>query len=147
MKPASTISTTPGHHIKASDTILLTVRDTRWWRRALHWMLRRPGQPQRTLSRFVVQSSDTTLALHDLEEPVMQGGPDKLMHRHAGAASWFVFGALWVSGLALGDQIKAAGHDFSGSWAVLYGGMWMLLCVEVRKLLLALWRDDVEAGQ
>ena len=64
------------------------------------------------------------------------------MRRHAGAASWFVFGVLWVSGLALGDHIKAAGHDFSGSWAVLYGGMWMLLCVEVRKALLALWRDE-----
>ena len=64
--------------------------------------------------------------------------------RTTAAAAWFVFGALWVAGLALGDQIKAAGHDFSGAWAVLYGGMWMLLCVEVRKALLVLWRDEDE---
>jgi hypothetical protein len=59
----SLIAATPGHHIKAGDTILLTVRDTRWWRRALHWMLRRPGQPQRTLRFSVAQASDTTLML------------------------------------------------------------------------------------
>jgi hypothetical protein len=53
-------------------------------------------------------------------------------------------GAKWRAGLALGDQIKAAGHDFSGAWAVLYGGIWMLLCIEVRKALLVLWRDEDE---
>lgn len=57
------------------------------------------------------------------------------------AAAWFVFGVLWVAGLALGEQIKAAGHDFSGAWAVLYGGLWMLLCVEVRKAALLLWLE------
>ena len=60
------------------------------------------------------------------------------------AAAWFVFGVLWVAGLALGDQIKAAGHDFSGAWAVLYGSMWMLLCVEMRKAALALWTAEDE---
>ena len=62
--------------------------------------------------------------------------------RSARAASWAVFGVLWVAGLALGDQIEAAGHDFSGAWAVFYGGMWMLMCAEVRRALLVLWSDD-----
>ena len=63
------------------------------------------------------------------------------------AAAWLVFGVLWVAGLALGDQIKAAGHDFSGAWAVLYGGLWMLLCAGMRKAALALWtaEDDLKA--
>lgn len=63
------------------------------------------------------------------------------------AAVWFVFGSLWLAGLALGDQIKAAGHDFSGAWAVLYGGMWMLMCIEVRKSLAALWHVDDASGK
>ena len=58
------------------------------------------------------------------------------------AAAWFVFCVLWIAGLALGDQIKAAGHDFSGAWAVLYGGLWMLLCVEMRRAALALWAAE-----
>ena len=61
------------------------------------------------------------------------------------AAAWSLFGALWIAGLALGHQIKAAGHDdFSGAWAVLYGGLWMLLCVEMRKAALALWTAEDE---
>jgi len=64
--------------------------------------------------------------------------------RATGAAGWLVFGVLWVAGLALGDQIKAAGHDFSGAWAVLYGGLWMLLCVEMRKTAIALWTAEDE---
>ena len=64
--------------------------------------------------------------------------------RGTAATAWFVFGVLWIAGLALGDQIKAAGHDFSGAWAALYGGMWMLLCVEMRKAALALWTAEDE---
>ena len=62
--------------------------------------------------------------------------------RTTAAAAWLVFGVLWIAGLALGDQIKAAGHDFSGSWAGFFGGMWALLCVEIQKALVALWRDE-----
>jgi hypothetical protein len=51
-----------GHGFKAGDFISLTVRDTRWWRRALYWMLRR-GHPQRTIKRRVSQTTDTTLTL------------------------------------------------------------------------------------
>jgi hypothetical protein len=76
--------------------------------------------------------------------PVERGVGRPAPKRATAAAAWFVFGVLWVAGLALGDQIKAAGHDFSGAWAVLYGGMWMLLCMEVRKALLVLWRDEDE---
>ena len=64
--------------------------------------------------------------------------------RATAAATWFVFAVLWIAGLALGDQIKAAAHDFSGAWAVLYGGMWMLFCVEMHKAALALWTADDE---
>ena len=63
MKDHSTITTTQGHDIKAGDWITLTVRDVRWWRRALHWLLRQPGCPQRTIKRRVSQASKTTLTL------------------------------------------------------------------------------------
>lgn len=76
--------------------------------------------------------------------PVERGVGRPVPKRATRAAAWFVFGVLWVAGLALGDQIKAAGHDFSGAWAVLYGGMWMLLCVEMRKAALALWAAEDE---
>ncbi len=63
MEHHSTITTMPGHGIKAGAWITLTVRDTRWWRRALHWLLRRPGYPQRSIKRRVSQTSTTTLTL------------------------------------------------------------------------------------
>jgi hypothetical protein len=76
--------------------------------------------------------------------PVERGVGRLRPKRATRAAAWFVFGVLWIAGLALGDQIKAAGHDFSGAWAVLYGGMWMLLCVEMRKAALVLWAAEDE---
>ena len=61
MEHHSTITTMPVHGIKAGDRITLTVRDTRWWRRFLHWALRRPGYPKRSIQRRVLQASTTTL--------------------------------------------------------------------------------------
>jgi len=57
------VTTAQGHDIQAGDWITITVRDTRWWRRVSHWMLRRPGYPQRSIKRRVSQVSATTLTL------------------------------------------------------------------------------------
>jgi len=63
MKHQSTITMALGHGIKSGDWVTITTRDTRWWRRLLHWMLRRSGYPQRTIRRRVSQASTTTLTL------------------------------------------------------------------------------------
>ena len=63
MEHHSTITTTLGHGIQPGDWITLTVRDTRWWRRALHWLMRRPGYPQRVSKHRVLRASMTTLTL------------------------------------------------------------------------------------
>lgn len=63
MKHQSTITGTPGHEIKAGDWITISARDTRWWRRLLHWTLRRHGYPQRNIKRRVSEVSATTLTL------------------------------------------------------------------------------------
>jgi hypothetical protein len=38
----STITTSERHGVEVGDVIGLSVPDGRWWRRALHWILRRP---------------------------------------------------------------------------------------------------------
>ena len=63
MEHQSTITTMSGHGFKAGDLITITARDTRWWRGLLHWMLRRPGYPQRTIKRRVSHATTTTLPL------------------------------------------------------------------------------------
>jgi len=64
----------------------------------------------------MTEQRDTTKAAGG--SPLVRGVGRPVPKRATRAAAWFVFGALWIAGLALGDQIKAAGHDFSGAWAV-----------------------------
>jgi hypothetical protein len=59
---ASTITTSYAHDIKPGDFITFEMRDVRWWRRLLFWLLRR-GEPRVTIGRRVSQASKTTLTL------------------------------------------------------------------------------------
>jgi hypothetical protein len=61
-------------------------------------------------------------------------------HKVHSFAAGLVFAVLWVCGLAIADAVTAAGHNFGGSWYAFFGGMWMLVCMAAKQLLLALWR-------
>jgi hypothetical protein len=56
-----TLTTATGHGVEVGDWITVSARDTRWWRRALHWLLRRPGHPVRRERYRVSKATPTTM--------------------------------------------------------------------------------------
>jgi len=52
MKRSATVTIPQGHGFEDGDLINITIRDTRWWRRFIFWVLRR-GTPWRTMQRRV----------------------------------------------------------------------------------------------
>jgi len=61
MNDIMTVTTSAPHGYNVGDRIVIQVRDTRWWRRLLFWLLRR-GSPMTHRILRVTAADDNTLA-------------------------------------------------------------------------------------
>lgn len=60
---------------------------------------------------------------------------------------WLIFGGLWTAGLFLGDMLVTSGFVSRASVLVLFGGVWMVVCLTARDVTAAYQEAKVRTAQ
>ena len=60
---ATTTTVANNHGFKAGDTVRIELRDTRWWMRLWHWVLRRPSPVKYEFHSIASVDDDNTFTI------------------------------------------------------------------------------------